>query len=144
MLQLLALGAVIGVMWGAFQRQQSDSSAADGQQQADSERQQQQQQREQRSPRLPTPLRDNLAQHQDASSSSTTSSSNSTPVGRMGHNAKIAVAAVGGLAALAAAAAVSVLIGRRRRHGRSKHALGYAVKLRCLVAFAPLPAMPPL
>lgn len=127
MLQLLALGAVIGAMWAAFQ-QQSNSSAADGQPQADSE--QQQQQREQPSPRLPTPLRDNLAQHQDASSSATTSksNSNSTPLGRMSHNAKIAVAAVGGLAALAAAAAVSVLIGRRRRHGRSKHALGYAVK----------------
>jgi hypothetical protein len=130
MLQLLALGALIGVMWGALQQQHSSRTAADGEPQADSE-QQQQQQRGQPSPRLPTPLRDNPVQQEATGSSN---AANSTPGSRVSHNAKIAVAAVGGLAALAAAAAVSVLIGRRRRHGRSKHALRYAPQLCCLVA----------
>jgi hypothetical protein len=104
MLQVLALGAVIGVMWGAARSGGRQPGEADLEQQGDVEQQRQQQQS---SPQLPAPLLDNSAQHTTAHSS------------RLG-NAKIAAAAVGGLACLAAAAAVSILVGKRRRNGRSK------------------------
>lgn len=103
MLQLLALGAVIGVMWGASRSGGRQQAEADLEQQGGGEQHQQQQSNQ----RLPAPLLDNSAQHTTAHGS------------RLG-NAKIAAAAVGGLACLAAAAAVSILVGKQRRNGRSK------------------------
>lgn len=101
MLPLLALGAAIGVMWGALKhsRSASDSQVAE-EKQLNAEQQQS-------SPQLPPPLQD-IPVQQNARHSHRFS------------NAKVAAAAVGGFACLAAAAAVSILIGKRRRHGRSK------------------------
>lgn len=103
MLLLLALGAAIGVMWGAARSGGRQQAEADPEQHRDVEQQQQQQS----SPQLPAPLLDNSAQQTTAHRT------------RLG-NAKIAAATIGGLACLAAAAAVSILVGKRRRNGRSK------------------------
>ena len=106
MITFLVAGAALGVMWGITMQ---GRPASDEQPSAAQQQQQQQQQphpqQEQPHEQLAPPLPNNPAQQRK---------------GLFGlSNARLAVAAAGGLACLAAA--ISLVIRQRRRIGRSKH-----------------------